>query len=292
MRDITNCKEQLNRFLGSERKKTILIDGFRYLVKFPDPTRDKHRGLSYINNVYSEYIGCHVYKALGIPVQETILASYTQSNGKEKVVCACRDFTNANQELREFDSLMVSNVESEDMISTDIKAIEQTIIKSQNLPKECKEEIIKKFWDMFVVDALICNTDRHNSNWGFLVDVKTGDITFSPIYDCGSSLFPLLSEQEMQSYGKNSVEFKNLIYNTYSCLRCNGKRINYSSFIKSGVNVHCNQAVKRIVPQIEMNKLHNIVDHTEGISAVRSEFYKSVMTAQYENILLSTLEKK
>ncbi|MCI9596343.1 MAG: hypothetical protein HFE75_03415 [Firmicutes bacterium] len=26
------------------------------------------------------------------------------------------------------------------------------------------------FWDMFIVDALVGNFDRHNGNWGFLVN--------------------------------------------------------------------------------------------------------------------------
>ena len=41
---------------------------------------------------------------------------------------------------------------------------------------------------MFVIDSLIGNTDRHNGNWGFLVNKSTDKIKFSPIYDCGSCL--------------------------------------------------------------------------------------------------------
>ena len=29
-----------------------------------------------------------------------------------------------------------------------------------------------KFWDMFIIDALIGNHDRHNGNWGFLLNKK------------------------------------------------------------------------------------------------------------------------
>ena len=31
------------------------------------------------------------------------------------------------------------------------------------------------FWNMFIVDALIANFDRHNGNWGFLSDNTTGE---------------------------------------------------------------------------------------------------------------------
>lgn len=27
--------------------------------------------------------------------------------------------------------------------------------------------VVRNFWDIFIADALIGNTDRHNGNWGF-----------------------------------------------------------------------------------------------------------------------------
>ena len=44
---------------------------------------------------------------------------------------------------------------------------------------------------MFVKYALIGNTDRHNGNWGFLLDLESGKVKFAPIYDCGSCLNPM-----------------------------------------------------------------------------------------------------
>ena len=44
------------------------------------------------NCCISEYIGCKVFESVGIPVQETVIGTYT-SKGKEKVVVACKDFT-------------------------------------------------------------------------------------------------------------------------------------------------------------------------------------------------------
>ncbi len=55
-----NEKEIPNTFLGgSEQKRAYEIDGKIYMVKFPDPVRQKKNGLSYMNNQFSEYIGCH-----------------------------------------------------------------------------------------------------------------------------------------------------------------------------------------------------------------------------------------
>ena len=41
-------------------------------------------------------------------------------------------------------------------------------IDEQNLVN--RDSLLERFWDMFVVDALIGNWDRHNGNWGFLYD--------------------------------------------------------------------------------------------------------------------------
>lgn len=38
------------------------------------------------------------------------------------------------------------------------------------------EKIKEKFWDMFIVDSLIGNTDRHNGNWGVLLNNATINI--------------------------------------------------------------------------------------------------------------------
>lgn len=62
-------------------------------------------------------------------------------------------------------------------------------------------ETIEKFWDMFVIDALIGNTDRHNGNWGFLLDLESGKVKFVPIYDCGSCLNPMLEDNEIEKIG-------------------------------------------------------------------------------------------
>ena len=53
---------------------------------------------------------------------------------------------------------------------------------------------------MFVIDSLIGNTDRHNGNWGFLVDIKTNKIEFAPIYDCGSCLNPMIDDDEINKF--------------------------------------------------------------------------------------------
>ena len=76
MIDFTNAIEEFNSYKGSEKKKTLIYDNKKYLVKFPDPVREKNKNISYINNAFSEYIGSNVFKIAGLKTQNTILGKY------------------------------------------------------------------------------------------------------------------------------------------------------------------------------------------------------------------------
>ena len=82
MVDLTTCTEIANEFGGSEKKKTLIYKDKRYMVKFPDPIREKNNDLSYMNNQFSEYIGCEIFKSLSINTQNTFLGKYTERTGK------------------------------------------------------------------------------------------------------------------------------------------------------------------------------------------------------------------
>ena len=110
MIDITNATWRSNRFGGSERKRTLIYDGSTYMVKFPDPVRStKKTSLSYINNQFSEHIGCSIFRHLGIPAQETFLATCIDPmNKREKIVVACKLFCqNGEGNLVEFSKFLL-----------------------------------------------------------------------------------------------------------------------------------------------------------------------------------------
>ena len=52
--DFTKATEIAPEYTGSEKKKTMVLNNKKYLVKFPDPNRSTKLAISYINNVYSE----------------------------------------------------------------------------------------------------------------------------------------------------------------------------------------------------------------------------------------------
>ena len=284
MVDFSNSIEELNNYKGSEKKKTLIYNGKKYLVKFPDPIREKNKNISYINNAFSEYVGSNIFKIIGFRVQNTILGTYTY-NGKKKIVCACEDFTDGNHILYEFESLALSS-NPDKKIETELSDILEVIEETKKMIIE--DDIKEKFWDMFIVDSLIGNTDRHNGNWGLLVNARSDRAEFAPIYDCGSCLNPMIDDEEIKKL--SDVEIKNLAINCYSCIKENGKKINYMTFIKEHKNQDCNNAIKRIMPKVNIEKINDFIDGIDCMQDIRKDFYKNIILIRYQ-ILLDTFNK-
>lgn len=277
MIDFTNYNEELNRYKGSEKKETLVDSGAKYLVKFPNPVNLKNKNISYINNAFSEYVGSNIFKLVGFTTQNTILGKYIY-NGKEKIVCGCEDFTDNNNILYEFESLALS-ANPDKKIGTELEDILEIVEESKMIDKI---ETREKFWDMFVIDSMIGNTDRHNGNWGFILNGETNEIKFAPIYDCGSCLNPMLEDEEMKKL--NETELKNIAINCYSCIKENDKKINYMTYIKSIKNQECNKAIKRMTNKIDLDEINTFINNIPYLSDVRKQFYKKIIKLRYDII--------
>ena len=275
MIDFTNAKEELNIFKGSEKKKTLRYNNKKYLVKFPDPIREKNKNISYINNAYSEYIGSNIFNIVGFKTQNVILGTYTYHN-KKKIVCACEDFTNDNEILYEFENLALS-VNPDKKINTEINDILKVIDSSSNY---FDIKLIKnKFWDMFIIDALIGNTNRHNGNWGFLYNKNDNTLNFAPIYDCGSALNPMLDDTKIKELNEN--EIKNLAINIHSCLKENDQKIAYFEYLQNPKNIACQKALIRIFKNIDMEKIKNFIIEIDSLNQIHKDFYLQILTIRY-----------
>lgn len=56
--------------------------------------------------------------------------------------------------------------------------------------RQMGERYVQGLSDMLALDALICNTDRHYNNFGFLADSRTNELVdFAPLFDHGNSLY-------------------------------------------------------------------------------------------------------
>lgn len=289
MIDFTNLPKKNKTYAGANGSKiSVLYNGEQYMLKFPAIAR-KNQELSYTNGCFSEYLGCQIFKSIGIPVQETLLGTYTK-NGKEKIVVACKDFTSVGVVLQDFASLKNTIIDSEhNGYGTELDDILQTLDEQMVIdPYSLK----KRFWDMFIVDALIGNWDRHNGNWGFLYNVENDTMELAPVYDCGSCLYPQADENIMDATLNDPKERDLRIFSIpLSGIRLNGQKIKYFDFLSSLEYEDCNEALKRIHPKIDINKISKIIDETPYITHLQKRFYKTMLIERKKKILDFSLNK-
>lgn len=155
------------------------IDGKIYLYK---------GGTSGASNTgmepYSEYYAAQVAQAMGINAID-----YSLSKWKGELCSYCELFTDKERSFIPVGRIVkVGGMEA--------------VRKYYN---DLGEEYVKALDDMIVLDALICNTDRHYGNFGFLVDNNTNRITApAPLFDHGNSLFNFVGCDDLESYKKFS----------------------------------------------------------------------------------------
>lgn len=204
-------------------------------------------------------------------------------------VCACEDFTNENTKLIEFEKLENASLDSEGERKdlSDIKHIIE--LNTYNIDKTSFKNF---FWDMFIVDCLIGNTDRHNGNFGFIKNIKTEELTLAPIYDCGSCLFSTFTDEKMEEVLNNEGLLRDYIKNTSSAIKYNGSKIKYYDFIAKLENDDCSEALMRMYPRIDINKINDIIDEIPCITDIRKKFYKIIIKYKYEDILQVAYKKK
>lgn len=285
--DYTNCKTALRFYSGSERKKSLFIDNEVFMIKFPKKAQEREKlDVSYTNNIYSEYIGCHILETMGFETQKTLLGYY----GNKEIV-ACKDFVEDGFRLYEFAQIKNSVIDetSSSGYGTDLNDVLQTIEEQEIFPVSRLKEF---FWDLFIADTLIGNFDRHNANWGFLINENTGEVKLAPVYDCGSCLYPKLSDEEIQNVLSDQEKINQRIFVfPNSALKQNNKKINYFDFINGLRNKDCNDALKRSVGRINLRKINDVIEAMPMASNLRKTFYQEMIKERYHRILKSSLEK-
>lgn len=203
---------------------------------------------------------------------------------------ACKDFTTPDTVIQDFASLKNTIIDSEhNGYGTELSDILMAIDDQQAIDPDALKE---RFWDMFIVDALIGNWDQHNGNWGFLYNSRTDEMTLAPVFDFGSSLFPQADDKIMQDVLDDPAERDVRIFKiSLSGIRQDGQKINYYDFIYSRKNQDCNVALKRILPRIDMKKIDQLIDETPFISDLQKRFFKLMLSERKEKILDRALQK-
>ena len=287
--DFTNCeKNKLKMFGGANGSKLgIIYNGESYMLKFPSEAK-LNNNISYSNSTVSEHIGCRIFEMLSIPVQETLLGQYSH-NGKDKTVVACKDLESDGYKLKDFASLKNTIIDSvRGGYGTELSDILQTI-DEQTLVSPI--ELKKFFWEMFVVDTFIGNFDRHNGNWGFLINEDKQAVKIAPVFDCGSCLFAEMDLDKMQVVMNNKAELEyRLFVIPKSSIMREGKKISYFDFLKSGENEDCTNALTNITQRIDLEKINQMIDSLPMVSDGAKAFYKFMLKERKVQILDRAIE--
>ncbi len=122
------------------------------------------------NEPYCEFYAAQIAKAMGLNCVD-----YTLSSWKKSVCSVCELFTS-----KEFAYVPIWKFGEF-----------KTVVDVAEYLKALGESFYDDFVDMMVYDALIYNTDRHQGNFGLLIDTKTNKpVSLAPIFDNGLGLFP------------------------------------------------------------------------------------------------------
>lgn len=128
---------------------------------------------------YSEYYAAQVAKVLGINAID-----YGLSKWKGILCSTCELFTG-----KEYAFLPVGRI----ITTGGMQAVKAYY-------NDLGEPFSKALSEMLVFDALICNTDRHFGNFGFLIDNRTNQIAApAPLFDHGNSLFNFAGTDDLKN---------------------------------------------------------------------------------------------
>ena len=275
-------------------KNAVLYEGAVWMIKYPKSTRGlMNPQISYTTSPLSEYIGSKIYEILGIPVHETKLG--TRGN---KIVVACKDFTGRGERLVPFhdlkNSFMSSDLESYSGSGSET-LLDEVIatIKGQDDLKTITG-VMERFWDMFVVDAFIGNSDRNNGNWGILIGSGGEDISLAPVFDNGNAFFGKRSLAQMEKrIGDEKAMYEDACGTLvsaykYTGLGNEGHRINPFAFFENGGNDDCREAVLRFLRRMDFGKIEGIIDEIPEVSGnlqvmpeVQKRFYVELMRVRF-----------
>lgn len=273
--DFSNYEISNTYFGGSERKIGLIISDSEYMIKFQKKTEFGKR-----NNHISEYIGSHIFDILGFSVQETFLGTY-----KGEQVVACKNFVENGYQFVPFNDV------GESTLDQDKENYQYSYSDIMNMLRDNSkltdvQETIDAFWQLYVVDALLGNFDRHGSNWGFLK--KANKYTLAPIFDNGSCLFPnLTDEDEMQNVINSEEETDKRIFKfPTSQIKLHNKKSSYYDVIHSLEFDECNKALVDVYDRISIEKINSFIDNdVKFIDDLQKKFYKHMITNRYEKII-------
>lgn len=234
--DVTNWEDDIFSTYGGYTRKCGKIDenGNKWMIKF----EKKHSFRCVPLNLFNQHINSEILRMCGFDTHETFLGTC----GDYLVLC-CKNFVPKDSKLITFDVFLRQLYNSYEL--TEIVDVDQfeRVLNENELLRPHRNELVKSFWNMVVLDVFIGNLERTIRDFGYIVSKDS--VTPAPLYD-------------NRSDGQ-------------ACtipLRQNNKAILRDDILFSHSFKDFNDAITRIVPVLEtkMAQIHNLVYEQECLS--------------------------
>ncbi|MDO4796499.1 MAG: hypothetical protein Q4A01_00590 [Coriobacteriales bacterium] len=164
----------------------------------PELTTDGtlRKGWRIVNDVRTLYKGSTDGFVPGEPVSEYLASLIARDAGLDAVAYSIESWDGETCSTCEnFASKQVSYVPF--AVATGETGLAGVLRWCVEMGAACLEDVCS----MLVFDALVCNTDRHLTNFGVLRDNATGKaIGLAPIFDNGRSLFPNVADDDEKQF--------------------------------------------------------------------------------------------
>ena len=235
-------------------------DGKRGLFKFPKIKSDG----SVTGEYYAEKIASELGRLIKMPCADVDIGTY-----KGRVGSISYNFLKNNEFLNEGINFIQERYPSynKNKFEEALEGLKYNVQMLKNLNINF-EDILK----MIIFDALIGNSDRHHSNWGYIVEENNNtcsNIRFCPLYDNGSSLCSYVNDYDIKDILRDKNRYNALIdTKSKSCIGWEDERpIRHFELIKKIKANYYNETidfVKEIKQKLTNSSIKNILDSFEN----------------------------
>lgn len=265
--DVTEWQSALDAPKGTRSKEILINPGNheKYFLKFPL----KKENRDYSPETWSEIIAYEVGFKLGFNVLRYDLAIRNSRLG-----CISRNMISSDEEeLIEGDNILHSYDNFYD--PNDKRQYNKYTVNfvTNAIEKFAGKKWVDKFLEVLVFDAIIGNSDRHQSNWGFIRSIKyftlpkflkflnknpiiMQKIYFSPIYDSGCSLGRELSDEQIRLKLNDRNSFNSFIRKGKAELRSDispNKKLNHIELLDyiCKENRHWKHVILKVIKRVK-----------------------------------------
>lgn len=202
MKDFSYWKEYEGASEGSGRSEKIWL-------RNPDTNQTglfKYKKDVGTTDHASECIACDLAELVGIPCAKFEMGTFCEREGSISYNIVEHEGIILIEGIYGI-SLLYRNYDAEKLMD---------MVTGERYSLEMIERVLRSFglFDSFlpivVFDYLIGNSDRHQSNWAFLMENKK--VTLSPLYDNSSSLCAYVPESKIDQYlGRDQMLWRSLV---------------------------------------------------------------------------------